>query len=110
MWLFTLLAPLVPPRPIRARRTTPPLLRRRPTARRRVERLEDRRLLSSNLVEAQPNDTLAAANAVALVQDTDVIVSGSIPALGDRDWFRVQLNSGDVFGAALSGRSGLDPA
>lgn len=110
MWLFTLLAPLVPPRPIRARRTRPPLFRRRPTARPRVERLEDRRLLSINLVEAQPNDTLAAANAVALVQDTDVIVSGSIPALGDRDWFRVQLNSGDVFGAALSGRSGLDPA
>ncbi len=86
-------------------RTTTPL---------RVELLEDRCLPSSTIVEAEPNDTVAGANALPLGFDageqTAVTVKGDIATLGDRDWFRVDLNAGDVIGATVQGQMGLNPA
>src|SRR5262245_17957884 len=83
---------------------------RPPRARPAVELLEKRNLLSINLVEREPNNTMPAANALARILDTQFIVSGQIPSPGDRDWFKVSLEAGDVIGSALSGQSGLDPA
>jgi hypothetical protein len=37
-------------------------------------------------------------------------MSGEVNAVGDRDWFRFDLRAGDVFGAALKGQNGLNPA
>src|SRR5262245_55399676 len=75
-----------------------------------LEPLEDRRLLAINIVEAEPNDTTAAANPIERVLDERVTISGRVNALGDRDWFRIDLHEGDVFGAALSGQKALNPA
>src|SRR5436190_11849873 len=75
-----------------------------------MEHLESRQLLSVNLTEAEPNNTMAGATPVARVLDTHTIVSGRVNAAGDRDWFRLQLKQGDVFGASVSGNSGLNPA
>jgi hypothetical protein len=88
------------------------LIRRRipSDVRRTLECLEDRTTPSVNLVEAEPNNAMATANAVDRLQDTQVIVSGTVSAPGDRDWFRLQLRQGDVFGAALKGQNGLNPA
>jgi hypothetical protein len=89
-----------------------PTSRPHPT-RLRLEQLEDRAVPSVNVVEMEPNNTMVAANAVPLGfdagEDTAVIVNGGISTPGDRDWFRVELNPGDVIGAALHGKGGLDP-
>src|SRR3954469_18130123 len=86
------------------RQRTAPLARRRLV----VEVLEDRNLLSVNLVEVEPNNTPAAANVIQRVLDSHVLVSGAVNLPGDRDWFGLQLKQGDVFGAALNGKSGLN--
>src|SRR5262245_31426478 len=90
----------------------PPTVRPRAT-RLRVERLEDRTVPSANVFEVEPNNTTTAANAVPLGfdagEDTRVVVNGDIATLGDRDWFLVRLNAGDVIGGAVRARSGLDP-
>src|SRR5262249_55868024 len=74
-----------------------------------LEELEERNLLSVNLVEVEPNNTPPQANALQRLLDEQVIVSGRVNALGDRDWFRIELKQGDVLGAALNGQNGLDP-
>src|SRR5262245_59335135 len=81
-----------------------------PRARPALEVLEDRCLLSVNLVEAEPNNTPASANVIDRLPATQVIMSGEVNSVGDRDWFRLDLRAGDVFGAALKGQSGLNPA
>src|SRR4051812_40261106 len=78
-------------------------------ARALVEPLEERRLLSVSLAESEPNDTRAAADAVDRVPDTHVVVGGNVNAAGDKDWFKIRFNKGDVFGAAVTGKDGLDP-
>ncbi|HEY1378503.1 MAG TPA: hypothetical protein VGF55_17015 [Gemmataceae bacterium] len=65
---------------------------------------------SVNLTEAEPNNSPATANAIARMPETQVLVSGSVGGLGDRDWFRLQLQPGDVVGTAVTGRDGLNPA
>src|SRR5262245_6522994 len=79
-------------------------------ARAALEVLEDRCLLSVNLVEAEPNNTPASANVIERLPATQVIMSGEVNSVGDRDWFRLDLREGDVVGAALKGQSGLNPA
>ncbi len=79
-----------------------------------VELLETRLLLSSsNVVELEPNDTLATANAVPLGfdagEDTRVIVKGTVSPQGDHDWFSVELNKGDVISASVRDQNRLDP-
>ena len=74
-----------------------------------VEVLEDRTLPSVTMLEAEPNDTRADANAIARRVDTPVTVGGEVGSPGDHDWFKVQLQAGDVLGAALKGKNGLDP-
>jgi hypothetical protein len=77
-----------------------------------MEPLEDRTLLSVTVLETEPNDTRMTADAVPLgfdVGEADVIaVKGDVPSLGDRDWFQVELNAGDVLGAAVQGKSWFD--
>jgi hypothetical protein len=75
-----------------------------------MEQLETRQLLSVNLTEAEPNNTAAGANPLARVLDTHTIVTGRVGSAGDRDWFKLQLKAGDVFGASVSGNNGLNPA
>src|SRR5262245_25518808 len=75
-----------------------------------VEALEDRTVPSVNIVETEPNNTPAAADIIDRLPATPVIVSGAVNAVGDRDWFRLDLKAGDVIGAALQGRNGLNPA
>jgi hypothetical protein len=75
-----------------------------------VEVLEDRTMLSVNLVESETNNTPAAANVIDRLLSTQVIVSGAVNTLGDRDWFRLELQAGDVFGAAARGRGSLNPS
>src|SRR5262245_58695185 len=74
-----------------------------------VEYLEQRFCPSINLVEVEPNDSPAAAQALPRVPDVHVIVNGDISA-GDRDWFRLSLQAGDVVGVALDSLSPLNPA
>jgi hypothetical protein len=62
------------------------------------------------MVEREPNNTMAAAQALPRVPEIDVIVDGDVSSPGDRDWFRLDLRAGDVLGAALAGQSGLNPA
>lgn len=75
-----------------------------------IEVLEDRCVPSINLVEVEPNNMPMTANVMQRVLDTHQIMSGRIDTLGDRDWFAIQLQRGDVFGAAVNRQSGLDPA
>ncbi len=79
----------------------------------RMEPLEDRTLLSLTITETEPNDTMWTAEAIPLGFDpgeADVItVKGYATAPGDRDWFRVELNAGDVLGATIEGQHGFDP-
>src|SRR5262249_14417668 len=63
-----------------------------------------------NVVEAEPNNTTLAADSIERVLGERVTISGHVDSLGDRDWFRIDLQQGDVFGAALSGQKALDPA
>jgi hypothetical protein len=79
-----------------------------------MEVLESRALLTSlNFVELESNDTLTTANAVPLGfdpgEDTRVIVNGAIAPQGDHDWFRVELNAGDVISGGVRAQNGLDP-
>src|SRR5262245_49821960 len=74
-----------------------------------VEVLEDRSLPSVTILEAEPNDTRPHANLIPRVLDTPVNVSGMVGTPGDHDWFRIQLQAGDILGAALNGKNGLDP-
>src|SRR5262245_24156461 len=69
--------------------------RRRPFAP-RLEALEDRAVPSVNLVETELNNAPSSANGIDRMPATQVIVSGSISTLGDRDWFRLELQQGDV--------------
>src|SRR5262245_26056681 len=87
--------PVQPKRPVRTRL--------------QVEYLEPRFCPSINLVEVEPNDSPAAAQALPRVPDVHVIVDGDISA-GDRDWFRLSLQAGDVVGVALDSLSPLNPA
>src|SRR5262245_31163218 len=87
----------------------PAQLKRSARTRLRVEGLEDRACPSINLPETEPNDSPAAAQALPRVPDVHVIVNGDIRA-GDRDWFRLSLHAGDVFGVALDSLSPLNPA
>jgi hypothetical protein len=77
-----------------------------------VEPLEDRTLLSVTVLETEPNDTMLAANPVPLGFDAGeanvIAVKGDVPTFGDRDWYAVQLNAGDVFGATVQGQSKFD--
>jgi hypothetical protein len=73
-----------------------------------LEALEARDVPSVNVVETEPNNTPATANPIDRLPATQVIVSGSVGGLGDRDWFRFELRKGDVFGAALNGKNGLN--
>jgi hypothetical protein len=73
-----------------------------------LQPLEQRRLLSVAVAEAEPNNARAQANVVPHVLDEHVLVSGRINAPGDHDWFKVQLNAGDIIGGALAGQGGLD--
>ncbi len=79
-----------------------------------VERLEPRNLLAASIFEVEPNNSMSAANLLPLgfdaSEETALTVKGDIASLGDRDWFQVQLNAGDVIGAGVNGQSGLDPA
>jgi hypothetical protein len=86
-----------------------PAARRRPFAP-RLEALEDRAVPSVNLVESEANNTPATANAIGHMLHTEVNISGRIDTLGDRDWFRFEFGKGDVFGAALRGKNGMNPA
>src|SRR5262249_56687787 len=74
-----------------------------------VEDLEQRFCPSINLVEVEPNDSPAAAQALPRVPDVHVIVNGDISA-GDRDWFRLSLQAGDRLGVALDSPSPPNPA
>jgi hypothetical protein len=75
--------------------------------------LEDRAVASVTIVEAEPNDVMSAANLAPLGVDapehSSVLVLGDTAPLGDRDWFAVHLNAGDVIGATVQGQSGLNP-
>src|SRR3954468_15537737 len=73
-----------------------------------IEQLETRRLLSVSLSEAEPNNVRTQANTIIRKLDDHVLVSGAVNAPGDRDWFKVQLNPGDIVGGALAGQGGLD--
>lgn len=73
-----------------------------------MEQLENRRLLSVTLAESEPNNSRANADVIARMPDTDVAVTGQLSTLGDRDWFGIQLQPGDVIGAAMNGQDGLD--
>jgi hypothetical protein len=75
-----------------------------------VEPLEARRLLSATVTEAEPNNLQAHANRISRVLDDPVHVSGDINAAGDRDWFEIQLQAGDVVGAVVTGSGRLNPA
>jgi hypothetical protein len=74
-----------------------------------VEILEDRTLPSVNLVEAEPNDSMAFANDIPRVLGTPVNVSGAVGTLGDRDWLAIPLHQGDVIGATVQGQQELNP-
>lgn len=74
----------------------------------RLEPLEGRRLLSVILHESEPNNSMKSADPVDRRLDELVTVKGSIDALGDRDWFAVPLQQGDVVGVALKGKGQLD--
>jgi hypothetical protein len=73
-----------------------------------IELLEARRLLSVTVAEAEPNDTPPEANPVPRVIGESVHVTGALEAPGSQDWFKIELEVGDVFGASLRGVPGLD--
>ena len=73
-----------------------------------MEHLESRRLLSVSVGEAEPNNVRAQANSINRALHEHVLVNGSIGATGDRDWFRINLQPGDIVGGALAGQGGLD--
>ena len=78
-----------------------------------IECLEQRILLSNNpLDEVEPNDNAAAAQALPLGFDAgeqaQLVVGGSIDAVGDQDWYKLQLNAGDVLGVTVQGNNQLD--
>ena len=73
-----------------------------------VQRLEDRRLLSVAIAESEPNNAATTANPVRRVLDDHMVVSGRVDAVGDHDWFKVQLKKGDVVGATVTGAGDLD--
>jgi hypothetical protein len=73
-----------------------------------VQTLEARRLLSVSISEAEPNNVRTQANTIVRKLDDHMLVSGAVNARGDRDWFKIQLNAGDIVGGALAGQAGLD--
>jgi hypothetical protein len=74
-----------------------------------MEPLEVRRLLSTSLVESEPNNSAVRAAPIPRQLEQHVDIRGSIGGIGDHDWFQVKLEAGDVVGAALTGLDGLDP-
>jgi hypothetical protein len=91
-------APNAPDRRERKNAMTTPLM----------EPMEARRLLSVTLTEAEPNNSMAAADVIPRELGASVKVNGKLGALGDRDWFKVTLKAGDVIGAVVRGKGGLD--
>jgi hypothetical protein len=75
-----------------------------------METLEIRRMLSGSIAESEPNNTLASANSLPRQLGAPLHVTGKVASAGDVDWFKVDLKKGDVIGAALQGKDGLDPA
>ena len=75
-----------------------------------IDALESRRMLSVTVAESEPNNTRPHADPIDRVIGQEVHVSGSVGAAGDRDWFRIELQQGDVFGAAVMGLAGLNPS
>jgi hypothetical protein len=74
-----------------------------------IELLEARRLLSISVADAEPNNVRTEANPINRALNEHVLVNGTLGALGDRDWFKINLQKGDVFGAALTGAAaGVD--
>src|SRR4051812_7454847 len=74
-----------------------------------LEPLEARRLLSVSVGDAEPNNLRTEANPINRTLNEHVLVNGTLGALGDRDWFKINLQKGDVFGAALTGAAaGVD--
>src|SRR4051812_16953330 len=75
-----------------------------------METLEIRRMLSTSIAESEPNNTLAGADLLPRQLGAPLHVSGKVASAGDIDWFKLTLKKGDVIGAALQGKDGLDPA
>ena len=73
-----------------------------------MEALEVRRLLSTSLVESEPNNSAVRAAPIPRHLEQQVEIRGAIGEIGDRDWFRIKLEAGDVVGAAMTGEGGLD--
>lgn len=65
-------------------------------------------MLSVILRETEPDNTIENANPIDRMLDETVLVEGSISTLGDRDWFAIPLNQGDVIGVSLNGKSQLN--
>jgi hypothetical protein len=74
-----------------------------------MEPLEMRRLLSTSLVESEPNNTRAKADAIARQPDEVITIRGKINTAEDHDWFKVRLEAGDVLGVAVTGGADLGP-
>lgn len=74
-----------------------------------MEALEMRRLLSTSLVESEPNNSPVRAAPIHPQLEQQVEIRGAIGEMGDHDWFQVKLEAGDVVGAAVTGLDGLDP-
>jgi hypothetical protein len=73
------------------------------------EHLENRRLLSVSLNEAEPNNLRTQANTINRTLHEHVLINGAINATGDHDWVKINLQQGDVIGAALTGAAaGVD--
>src|SRR5262245_9575452 len=78
---------------------------RPPDTRLRADPVEYRTVPSVSLVEPEPNNAAATADVIHRLAHAQVIVSGDVNAVGDRDWFRLDLQAGDVVGAALKGQN-----
>ncbi len=87
--------------------------RRSPGARSlRMESLERRTLLSVAVLESEWNGDRDNADEVPIGlepgMESVAVVRGGIDSPGDRDWFRIELNAGDVLGGTVMGRDDLD--
>ncbi|HEY7087237.1 MAG TPA: hypothetical protein VH518_04055 [Tepidisphaeraceae bacterium] len=75
----------------------------------RIETLENRRLLSVSVAEAEPNNTSAMADAIMRDLDHGIEINARINTVGDHDWFKLQLKKGDILGAATTAGGTLNP-
>jgi hypothetical protein len=77
----------------------------------KFESLESRTLLSSTastFTESEPNNSAARANSIPRLIENEIGIRGKINALGDHDWYRIELKKGDVVGAIVAGAPDLD--